>query len=82
MGTPGWLSRLSIHLDFGSGHDLVVGEMQPRVGLCAGSMEPAWDSLFPSLSAPPLLSLNKYVNIKKEKDTSPMGSGPTLVISF
>ena len=28
-------------VDFGSGHDLTVGEIEPHVGLCADSMEPA-----------------------------------------
>ena len=40
-------------LDFGSGHDLTGHESEPCVGLCADSAEPAWDSLSPSLSAPP-----------------------------
>ena len=39
-------------LDVSSGHDLMVREMEPRVGLCADSMDPAWDSLSPCLSAP------------------------------
>ena len=45
-------------LGFGSGHDLVVCELEPHIGLCAGSVEPAWDSLSLSLShsAPPLLA--------------------------
>ena len=43
-------------LDFSSGHDLTVYEMEPRIRLCADSAEPAWDSLPPSLSAPPLLT--------------------------
>ena len=42
-------------LDFGSGHDLTVHGFEPRVGLCADSAEPAWESL--SLSLPCLLSL-------------------------
>ena len=37
--------------DFGSGHDLLVCEIEPRVGLCADSTEPAWVSLSPSLYA-------------------------------
>ena len=51
-------------LDLGSGHDLMVCEIEPNVGLCAGSVEPAWDSLFLSLSlslslsAPPPLALS------------------------
>ena len=45
-------------LGFGSGHDLTVCGFEPRVGLCAGITEPAWDSLSPSLSAPPPLELS------------------------
>ena len=36
-------------LDFGSGYDLTVCEFEPHMGLCTDSMEPAWDSLSPSL---------------------------------
>ena len=43
-------------LDFGSGHDLMTFEMEPRIGLCCDSMESAWDSLSPSLSVPSLLA--------------------------
>ena len=39
-------------LGFSSGHDFMVHEVEPHVGLCADSMEPAWDSLSPSLSDP------------------------------
>ena len=52
-------------LDFGSGHDLTVCEFQPQVGLRADSMEPAWDPLSPSLSAPPLLMLSLSLKIYK-----------------
>ena len=56
--------------DFGSGRDLTVCEFEPHVGLCpvglcpeSLSMEPASDSVSPSLSAPPpvvlCLSLSK-----------------------
>ena len=45
-------------LDFGSDHDLMVYEIEPYSRFCANSMEPAWDSLSPSLSTPPLLSLS------------------------
>ena len=31
-------------LGFGSGHDLMVREFEPRVGLCADREEPPWDS--------------------------------------
>ena len=30
----------------GSGHGLIVREIEPCVRLCADSVEPAWDSLF------------------------------------
>ena len=39
-------------LDFGSGHDLMVCELEPHVGLCADSVEAAWESLSPPLSLP------------------------------
>ena len=52
-GVPGWLSQLAIRLDFGSSHDLKVGEQ----ALCgaphsAGSMPE--DSLSSSPSMVPL----------------------------
>ena len=37
---------------FGSGCDLTVREFEPSIGLSAVGMEPALDSLPPSLSAP------------------------------
>ncbi|XP_053060453.1 mediator of RNA polymerase II transcription subunit 27 isoform X2 [Acinonyx jubatus] len=43
--------------DFGSGHDLAVRGFEPHVGLCADSLAPASDSVSPSLSAPPPLTL-------------------------
>ena len=54
-------------LDFGSGHDLTFCEIKPHIRLLADHSEPAWDSLSPSLSAPPLLLLslsqNKFLKI-------------------
>ena len=38
-------------LGFGSGHDLLDRVFKPHVGLGADGVEPAWDSLSPSLSA-------------------------------
>ena len=38
-------------LDFGSGRDFTVCEIESRVGLCADSVEPTWDAL--SLPLPP-----------------------------
>ena len=40
-------------LGFSSGHDLMVCEMEPRVGICADRAEPAGDSLSLSLSLCP-----------------------------
>ena len=45
-------------LDFASGHDLTVPEIEPRVGLSSDSAEPAWDFVSPPLSAPSLLALS------------------------
>ena len=45
-------------LDFGSGRDLTVREIKPRIGLCTESEESAWDSLSLSLYVPPLLVLS------------------------
>ena len=44
--------------DFGSGHDLMVGECEPCIRLYAGSAETGWDSPSLPLSAPPLLMLS------------------------
>ena len=51
-------------LNFGSGHDLTVCGFEPRVGLCADSVEPAWDSLSLPFSLPLLLSLSLSINKK------------------
>ena len=40
-------------LDLGSGHDLMVGGIEPCVGLGADSVEPAWGSLPPPVSLCP-----------------------------
>ena len=42
-------------LGFGSGQKLMVCGFEPHVGLCADSVEPAWNALSPS--APPQLVL-------------------------
>ena len=61
-------------LDFGSGHDLMVHAIEPHIQLCTDSTEPAWDSLSPSLTAPPQLmqacslkKTNKQTLKKKKK---------------
>ena len=53
-------------LDFSSGHDLTVLEIEPHVRLFADRVEPVWDSLSPSFSVPPPLTLSlSKINIKK-----------------
>ena len=47
-------------LDLGSGRDLVVCGIEPRVGLCADSAKPVWDSL----SDPPQLALSLSLSQK------------------
>ena len=49
-------------LGFGSGHDLMVCEFEPHVGLYPDSTDSAWDSVSPSLSAPPPLTLSLSQN--------------------
>ena len=44
-------------LDFNSGHDLMVPGFKPYTGLCADSVEPAWNPLSSSFSASPQLVL-------------------------
>ena len=57
--------------DFSSGHDLTVCGIEPHIGLYTDSVEPAWDSLSPSLSAPAHAlshSQNKQTNFSKMKE--------------
>ena len=62
---PGWLSQLNVILGFTSGHNLIVREFEVRIGLCADSVDPAWDSLSSSLSAPPVCSLSLSLSLSK-----------------
>ena len=64
-------------LDFGSGHDLVVHGFELHMGLCTDSVGPALDSLSPSLSAPPLLtiSLSEQINKHLKKRTTSLKIG-------
>ena len=73
-GSVGWAS------DFGSGQVMISRSVNssPASGsvLTAQSLEPASDSVSPSLSAPPLLMLclslsQKYINLKKKLKNSP-----------
>ena len=56
-------------LGFSSGHDLPVRGFKPRMGLCAGGTEPAWDSLsFPlSLCPSAAHALSLKINKLKKK---------------
>ena len=45
-------------LGFSSGHGRPVRGFEPHVELHGGSAEPAWDSVSPSLSAPPVCALS------------------------
>ena len=53
-------------LDFGSGHDLMVPDIESCVRLCADSAESAWDSF----SALPLLACKINKNKLKKKNTT------------
>ena len=55
--------------DFGSGRNLTVHEFEPRIGLCADSqsLEPASDSVSPSLSDPSPFMLCLALSQKKKK---------------
>ena len=76
MGSLGGSVRC-LTFDFGSGHDLMVCEfgphIEPSIGLCADSAEPAWDSLSRFLALCPsptrvhahALSLSKINKLKK-----------------
>ena len=60
-----WVAQSVKHLTprFGLGHDLLVRGFEPRIGPCADSAEPAWDSLSPFPSAS--LSLSFSVSLSK-----------------
>ena len=48
-------------LDFGSGHDLLVPGFELHIGLCAGDVGPAQNSLSLLLSVPPALVLSLFL---------------------
>ena len=47
-----WVAQLvkRLTLDFSSGHDLMVHEVEPHIGLCANSTEPHRDLSPPSVT--------------------------------
>ena len=63
LGAPGWLSWLSVS----SGHDVTAHELEPRVGLCAGSSEPGAYFRFVSFPPPPLVLSLKDKHLRKSK---------------
>ena len=69
MGAPAWLSWL--HVQFLVSAQVMISwfhEFEPCIGFRADSAEPASESVSPSLSAPPLLTLSlslSKINIKK-----------------
>ena len=67
-GAPGWLSQLSLTLHFGSGHDLMIPEFEPCMGLCTNSVGPVWDSV--SFSLCPSLACSLYLSQDKNKQTN------------
>ena len=57
-----WVAQSVKHPILGFGSNLTISwfcEFKPCIGLCIDSAEPAWDSLFPPLSGPPSLKINK-----------------------
>ena len=74
-GGGAWVAQLVKHpptVDFSSGHDLSRGHDFTVVGSSpvsgsAQSGEPAWDSVPPSLSAPPLLLFSLPLSLKINK---------------
>ena len=60
-----WVAQLVKHLtlDFDSGCDVTVYEIEPNVSPTLDRVKPSSDSL--SLSRLPTPSQNKYINIKK-----------------
>ena len=56
---------MSLALDLGSVHGLMVCGFEPHVGLCTGSVEPAWDSVSLYLCPSPALSfslINRWID--------------------
>ena len=61
LGRGAWVAQSVKRptLGFGSGHDLMVRKFEPRIGLCADSEKPDWDSLSLCLSPAHTLSLSQ-----------------------
>ena len=66
-GVPGWLSWLSIRLLVVAQVMISQFEFEPHIGLCADSVESAWDSLSLSLNPSHMLALSLSLNLKTSK---------------
>ena len=69
--TKSWDAKVArvvkcLTLDFCSGRDLMVCEFEPRVRLCAESVEHVWDSISSSLSAPHKLMHSLSLSLKNK----------------
>ena len=62
-----WVAQLVKRstLDFGSGYNLTVCELEPRIALCADSTEPAWNSLSLCFSPTCACSLSLSICLSK-----------------
>ena len=47
---------------------VMISRFEPCMGLCAGSAEPAWDSLSFSLFTPSLLALSLSLSLSEKKN--------------
>ena len=63
----GSVCQVSKTLDFGSGHDLPVREIEPDIRPCIHSTESAWVSVFPFLSALPVCILSVSLPFSQDK---------------
>ena len=61
------LSVKCLTLDLGSGHDLMVPQFELCIRACIDTAESAWDSLSPSLPAPPPLMLSHSLSLSLSK---------------
>ena len=60
-----WVAQSAKHptLDFNSGQDLIIRELEPCVLLHAVRVEPAWDASPPSLCPPPPAHVRAHVYV-------------------
>ena len=73
-----WLAQSVKHPTLNFGHDLMVHEFKPYVGLCAGSVEPVWDSVSLSVFLPCSLSVSLKMKKKGSKPENERTPGPVV----